>query len=332
MPVPHILILGAGITGLTTALALHTHLAPSNPRITIYEIRPAPSMIGGAVNLTPKALRYLDQLGVLRTLEGRGAGVECKKIEMFDLYSGARHAEVDFGGKEGKGIGKEGSRYFAKRILRRDIQAAMLELIEGLEGVSVVFGKKVVRIEEGEDVRLEFEDGEVVTGDCFLGCDGIHSAARRLLVDPEREPTYTGISVAMATSKLDASIEPPPWTTTGLVSSRRGSLMCSYYEPSKREHFIGAVIQIVDVGSREGWKVRGADQEAIQGDLLERFRSEKMPANEAIIKAAREWTLYPVFALSEGGKWISPGGRCILLGDSAHAVRSHGFCVRRRRD
>lgn len=98
--------------------------------------------------------------------------------------------------------------------------------------------------------------------------------------------------------------------------------MCSYFEPSRRQQFVGGVMEVADVGSRGGWKVKGENQEAIKRDLLERFASEKMPVNETILNGVTDWTLYPVFALPEGGKWISERGRAILLGDAAHAVRS----------
>lgn len=320
--VEHILILGAGPTALTTALALTTYLPAPQPRISLFEIRPALSTIGGAVNLTPKALRYLHHLGVYDLFVERRIGAECQIIELFDKYSGAKYAELDFRGSEGKGMGRtEGDRFFARRVVRSELVGTMLEVLKQKNGVNVVFGKKVISIEETNTaVTLTFEDGSTVSGDCLTASDGIHSAVRSLLIDPQRTPTYTGISVAMATATLPPGTPPPPWTTTGLVSSRRGSLMCSYFQPDRRAHYIGAVMEIADVGSREGWKARGEDQEAIKRDLLERFRSESMPANEAILEAVGDWTLYPVFALPKGGKWVSRGGRCVLLGDAAHAV------------
>lgn len=320
----HILIVGAGPTALTAALALHTYLPAPKPEITLFELRDSPATIGGAVNLTPKALRYLNDLGVYDHLLNWHVSAQCKTIEMYDVHAGQKYAEVDFRGSSGEGIGKEGEvKFYARRVLRSELQGAMLREIELRKELQVLFGKKVVGIrEERDEVLVELDNGVTVFGDCVLGCDGIHSAIRSLLVDPDRKPTYTGISVAMAIASLDAGIEPPPWTTTAVVSSRRGSLMCSYFKPDRKEHYIGAVMEVADVGSREGWKARGEDQEAIKEDLLNRFKTEVMPANEAIIRAADEWTLYPVFALPAGGKWISPGGRGLLLGDAAHAVSS----------
>lgn len=113
------------------------------------------------------------------------------------------------------------------------------------------------------------------------------------------------------------------------MSSRRGSLMCSYFEPSRTQQYIGAVMEVTDVGSREGWKLKDADREAIRRDLLDWFAGGKMPANEAMLQRAGEWTLYPVFALPEGGRWRSERGRVVLVGDAAHAVSLSVFAQTR---
>ena len=98
--------------------------------------------------------------------------------------------------------------------------------------------------------------------------------------------------------------------------------MCSYYESTKTQQYIVAVMEIAEVASREGWRIRGSDQEAIEADILERFKGENIKENEVLIEDAREWMLYSIYALPPNGRWTSPGGRCILLGDAAYAVRS----------
>ena len=319
----HVIILGAGITGLTSALALHRFLPEPKPKITVYEIRATPSTIGGAVNLTPKALRYLDYLGVLDILKSKGQGAECKTIEIFDIYSGKKAAELDFRGPEGRGIGKEkGKEYFARRVMRSHLQQALLQVIEALDEIRVVFGKKVKQIQEveGKSVELTFDDGDTVSGDLLLGCDGLHSAARSFLVESDRTPKYTGIAVAMVVAKVRSASQ-LRWHTTGLTRARRGSFMSSHFQENRAEQYIGVVTETIEVADREGWKVRGSDQAAIKADMLDRFKSASMPELEQLIEDAGDWTLYPVYALPSNGKWISPGGRCILLGDAAHAVR-----------
>lgn len=316
-----VVIIGAGITGLSSAIALNKYSPSPKPTITIVEIRSAPSTIGGAVNLTPKALRYLDHLGVLKILQDEGAGAECKSIELFDLYTGSKTAELDFKGRDGDGIGRKGSKkYFAMRIMRWQLQKALLQVAREQAGCEILFGKETVGIEESaEGVCVDFADGQKIRGDLLLGCDGIHSCVRGLLVDRERKPTYTGIATSMATSRVrqDKQLR---WETTGLISSRRGSFMASYFERTQTQQYIAVVLETEAVSSREGWRVKGSDQAEVKRQILSRFDNEVMPELRELIEHAGDWTLYPVYSLPPGGRWISPGGKCILLGDAAHAV------------
>ena len=319
----HILILGAGITGLTAALAITQH-HPSRltPKVTIFELRPIPSTIGGAINLTPNALRYLDNLGVLDILVQNRAGAECETIDIFDVYSGCRVVEIDFRGPNGKGIGKEkGKEYKARRVMRKELLEALLEACKRLGNVEVVFGRKTVEINEDEsEVSLRFEDEEQVHGDLLLGCDGIHSVVRTMLVEPDRKEEYTGIAVAQAFATVpDVTLR---WKDTMLASSRRGTLMASYFEETRTKQCLAAVMQMREVVSRDGWQVKGHDRQVMRDDILERFKSDGMTELEQLVNTAGEWILYPVHKLGPRGKWISPAGKALLLGDAAHAVGS----------
>lgn len=312
-------ILGAGITGLSSALALLKYLPSPGPKITVYEIRGAPSTIGGAVNLTPKALRYLHHLGI----DSRKLGAECRKIELFDLYSGTKYSDLDFQGPEGQGIGHDdANKFFSARVMRSDLQGALLGAAQEKSAISIAWGKKVVMIKESDtDVRMVFGDGTESGHTLLLGCDGIHSATRTLIVEPGRQPTYTGIAVVMAVAKLSSNAK-LPWQTTGLTSSRRGSFMASYYERSKAWQYIAVVMEVKDIADREGWKAKGSDQKAVKGDILDRFKSDAMPKIADLVESAGEWTFYPVHRLPPKGNWASEKGRCVLLGDSAHAVNA----------
>ena len=376
-PIPkplEILIMGAGISGLTSVLALsHPHnLPPSTPppNITIAEVRPTPSTIGGAVNLTPNALRHLDHLGVYSIILKHNYGAECRVIDLFDLYTGQRISGIDFSGPDGNGIGRsdgtEGSEYFSRRIIRHELQSALLEAVGKLPNVKILWGRKCTRISEtGDNVTLHFAEDPAhspLTAALLIGCDGIHSAARTLLVEPTRKQTYTGIAVAMAFADLTSTSStttplPLPWHTTALASSRQGSFMASYYEPTRTKQYVCAVMETPEVRDREGWKVKSAaEQERMRADILGRFKSEAMPiCAELVGRVGKDgWVLYPVYELGAGGRWVSDGqtakdngdghadddgkgesggggGRCILLGDAAHAMppqgESTGLCI-----
>lgn len=90
MAVDKAIIIGAGISGVAAALALH------DLKISVFicEIKNHPSIIGGAINLTPTALRYLDHLGVLSRLKSKGCTVHT--IEIFSVQTTYKIADVNF--------------------------------------------------------------------------------------------------------------------------------------------------------------------------------------------------------------------------------------------
>jgi len=101
-----ILILGGGVAGLTTALALTKFASASLcPTITIFEIRSEPGTVGGAINLTPNALRLLDYLGVLPIIKQRRYGIIVNAVEVFSIYHLRKLAESSFRGPKNEGIG-----------------------------------------------------------------------------------------------------------------------------------------------------------------------------------------------------------------------------------
>lgn len=101
-----ILVLGGGVAGLTTAMALAKFTPPGAKwNITVFEIRPEPGVIGGAVNLTPNALRLMDRLGVYEIMLEKNYGCPIDAIEVFNVYGKKQMGESSFAGPDGKGLG-----------------------------------------------------------------------------------------------------------------------------------------------------------------------------------------------------------------------------------
>ena len=320
----HIIIIGAGPSGLATALALTQYLN-SAPRINLLELRSAPSTLGGAVGLTPNALRVLHHLGVLDVLHAKGYGVEIGKIEMFEVERGGRIGEISFEGAEGQGVGEEGRRFKGLRVLRTELTEAMLEVVRGKENVEVEFGRKVVRIEEGElGVKVWCEDGREVEGQVLVGCDGIHSVVRGLLVEKERRVVYTGIAAVFGFAHLREG-QQVGWVDSALCSSRRGSLMCSYHEESRTKMFLAAIMETKEVESREGWVAKGKEQDEIKSSVKEKYCGSAVKCLDNLVERSDAWTLYPVYMLGPGGTWCTK--RAMLLGDAAHAMPPQGESV-----
>ena len=313
-----IAIVGGGIAGLASALAL-TRTLQCTPQVTVFELRETLSTIGGAVNLTPNAIRYLDHIGVLAKIKSMNYGATIDEIEIFAHASGSRIATLDFtNASGGTGTGFGNPPFKALRIRRADLLESLLLSVAEKSNVRVVFGKKAVGVDENtEGVTIRFEDGSTTSADCLLGCDGIHSAIRAF-IEPARKPVYSAIAVINGFTTI-GNKSSLLWKDTVVVSCKQGSFMASYFESSRKKQYVAGVVEMSEVRSKEGWRAKGRDQEAVEVNLRRRFGGGAPALGlDELIESTQDWLLYPVYKLPPGGQWTRQ--RTLLLGDAAHAV------------
>jgi salicylate hydroxylase len=207
---------------------------------------------------------------------------------------------------------------------------ALVEAVNRCPTVTFHCGKKTTAITESSTgVTLTFSDGTTAHGDLLVGCDGIHSVARTLHVEPERKEIYAGIANAFGFAPLggpegEKLRQKLHFRSTAINFARRGMLLTSYYESSKSSVYVGGLLQVPEVEDRQGWKVRGADQDATKADMKARFATSEVVHEdiEPLIDAAESWFMWPVYTLPPGGKWCTQ--RTMLLGDAAHAMPPQG--------
>src|ERR1700733_972551 len=194
MPSPkeEVAIIGAGLSGLTLALALHQQAIPCR----VYESRGSPFNVGGAVMLAQNALRVLDALGIYERVRAKGYNFEW--LEYRDA-AGNFQETYEFGGKEKYG-------YMALRIYRTDLIQEMLGMIRE-RGIPIEFGKKFSNVvsETEDSVTWAMAGGSIQTSKILIGADGIHSTVRKYLY-PDLETRFTGmvgVTAAVPASQLE---------------------------------------------------------------------------------------------------------------------------------
>lgn len=326
-PPQSIAIVGAGIAGISCALALSRELSPFVPdlKITIYERHDVLSTSGGAINLTPVAQRHLAQLGVLAELDRMGpeGGADVDAIQLFSMRSGRSIGAINFTDSKGNGFGG----YKGRRVMRISLSVAMLSVAERTRNVEIVFGKKVVGGEEfAERAVLHFQDDTEASADLIIACDGVHSAVRTKVVDVDRPAEYTGLSFLQATIDADSLSAPVHFESSSLNISRHGSILASYCDRDREQIFAAAIVQFSQEALSQhrlmpgqDWATQQKIRCALRQEIRDRFGKCVIPCIKEMVESKADWMLYPVYQVRPGGRWCM--NRIILLGDAAHAVR-----------
>ncbi|MDN7489193.1 FAD-dependent oxidoreductase [Burkholderia sp. AU45274] len=175
-----IAILGAGVAGMSTALAL----AGQGHRIRLHERRPSATTMGAGVVLWPNAGFVLEQLGLLPDIvevSGHLHAMRCMDrhgtaFKRFDIGELDRHMGFP-----------------TRSILRRDLQAVLARHVAAHD-IEVCFGHCATAIDTGTDGRaiVRFDNGVAIAPDLVIGADGrMNSVARRYVVG-DATPVYQG--------------------------------------------------------------------------------------------------------------------------------------------
>ncbi|MFF4369020.1 FAD-dependent monooxygenase [Streptomyces sp. NPDC001594] len=167
------LVLGAGIGGLTAAIALREAGLDVEVHERAGELRAA----GSGLSVMSNAVGALNSLGVGIDLEKRGEALRSYQVK---TATGRLIREFPFP----EIIGRLGVP--SVLITRADLQQSLLE---AAEGIPIRLGAAATGFETdgvpGGGVRLSFDDGSTAEGDVLIGADGFHSVVRRQLVGPE---------------------------------------------------------------------------------------------------------------------------------------------------
>ena len=177
-----IAIVGAGIGGLTAALAL----VRRSLDVEVYEQAHELREFGAGVQVSSNGTRILHELGLKEALLPIQVLPAGKVVRLWDTGQSFKLFDVGM-----ESVERYGSPYIT--IHRGDLHGILAQAVEREKPGAVRLGQKLVRLSEnGEDVELEFEGAAPVTAGLVIGADGVHSAVRANLFGDAR-PQFCGI-------------------------------------------------------------------------------------------------------------------------------------------
>ena len=295
----HIVIAGAGIGGLTTALcALHF-----GHSVTVIERAPKLLGIGAGIQLSPNAMRVMDKIRLTDSLKQGGFTPEGIELRM------GRSGRTLFRAP----LGQTAERLWGAPYLhihRADLISALTEALRRVAPDALRLGATAREYAQSpEGARVILDDGAHVEGDVIICADGLNSALAAQMNGPNA-PRYTGHMAWRAvidTQRLGANAPRP--VATAWMGERRHAVTY-LLRGGQLANFVGVVER--DHGGIEDWSKRADKSEAI-ADF-----AGWHPEVTALIDAADtlyQWPLYDRPALAS---WTD--GRVALLGDSAHPM------------
>ena len=175
------LIIGGGIGGLATALALSRHGRAAH----VVEKAPDFGEIGAGLQLAPNAMAVLDRLGVMAEISKHA--VYPRRLVWMDAISGMPITAIDLGDAFRR-------RYAQPYIVMHhgDLLTVLLDACRAEQLITLEAGRDVVTVEDlGDAARARLADGAVYDTELLIGADGLHSTVRRLVSDDA--PVYDGL-------------------------------------------------------------------------------------------------------------------------------------------
>ncbi len=287
-----ILVIGAGIGGLTAAIALRQR----GFTVEMIERDPTWTVYGVGIIQQGNVLRALDALGLIDHYIDAGVGFDAVEIFAPNGMKVARVPSHRLLPDRPANIG------VSRRALQKVLGDAAREA-----GATLRLGVTADGIEDGTQVTVRFSDGTQGTYDLVVGADGTYSATRAMVLPDAPAPRFTGQAVwrynLPRLKDLDALQAYNGPIGAGLVpiSQELMYMFLTTPEPGNPRY------------PREGLAAAMRGKTAGCAPAIQQLAEQITDDNEVVYR--------PLDVLLVEGRWHR--GRVVLLGDAVHATTPH---------
>jgi salicylate hydroxylase len=295
-PLP-IIVIGGGIGGLTTALAL----LQRGLDVAVYERAPVLREVGAGVQIGSNGTRVLFALGLEAAL--RPLQVLPPRRQLRHWRTGETWDWLTLGSASV-------ARYGTPHILmhRNDLHGILVDAVRKLKPDAIKLGMQCTAVTQSAGAASAlFAGGENISGTAIVAADGIHSQVRQCLFGAGK-PEFTG---AIAWRGLVPMDRLPPHLAQLLTTNWLGPHGHVLHYPVRR----GELMNFISIVERDDWQVESWIVEGTHDELAGDFRGWHADVHTFIdnIETPYKWAL---LARGPMARWSE--GRITLLGDACH--------------
>jgi 2-polyprenyl-6-methoxyphenol hydroxylase-like FAD-dependent oxidoreductase len=309
-----IIIVGAGIGGLTLGLALHAAGIPCRILESTAEIR----AVGVGINLLPHATKELAALGLEADLAR--AAISTQDATFFNRFGQLIYQEP-----LGRAAGYAHPQF---SIHRGDLQMILLEAFRSRAGQDrISTNRHCLAVEQDESgVRVHFSDEpdggdrSTVRGRVAIACDGINSAIRKQFFPGEGEPRYSGVNMWRGVTRSKPILSGASLVRAGWLSHGKMVIYPIRAADADGLQLMNWVAEIeTPVYRKRDWNRPGSLDDFIGAFADWHFDWLDVPA---LIRGADSVLEFPMVDQEPLPRWSF--GRVTLLGDAAHPMVPRG--------
>ncbi len=305
----HVLIIGAGIGGLTAALALQRE----GFRVSVFEQASELGEVGAGLTLFKNANLAYDHLGLndriaaVSEIPDFGAMKDYKTGEVLRTTKLLRQSA-----NPDPQTNWKATEFELRQIHRADLHALLVEAVKAHDPDAIHLGYAFTSADQDQDtVTAHFENGMDASGHALIGCDGIHSAVRQYLYGADK-PEFLNYVAWRGLVPIDALPENLMTPDTGVLRGQNKSF-------TRYKIRDGSLVNYVAFARRDDWTDDGWMVPSTITEVMDEFKDATDEISILLANTPADtsfkWGLLGRDPLEQ---WTH--GRLTLLGDAAHPM------------